>query len=153
MGKSGFIFIMISIGAPCAIADIRTDFSQEEDRDLQIKACSEIIRSDPDVAGAYNNRANAYWSKREYELAAADYERAIELDPSDPLTYSNCGSLYLERGKYDLAIADFDRALTINSNDTITRQERLNAYVAADRLGPAAAELAYSSLMLMVSMS
>ncbi|MDE2182440.1 MAG: tetratricopeptide repeat protein [Alphaproteobacteria bacterium] len=50
--------------------------------DMIIEACSAIVQDadNPGVlAGAYYNRGNAYFDKKNYELAIADYDHAVKL--------------------------------------------------------------------------
>ena len=63
-----------------------------------------------------------------YDLAIADFDRAIELDPESPLHYRDRGiALYLN-GDYDLAIADFDTAISILPDDAYLYLFRALAY-------------------------
>lgn len=62
---------------PCA--DLRAP-------EARIAACSKDIDSGKmkghDQAVNYNNRGNAYFDRRDYDRAIADYDAAIQLDPS-----------------------------------------------------------------------
>jgi Flp pilus assembly protein TadD len=46
-------------------------------------------RIDPNYAAAYNNRGNAYYNKKDYRRARADYEKALQLDPNDATARNN----------------------------------------------------------------
>jgi tetratricopeptide (TPR) repeat protein/S1-C subfamily serine protease len=67
-------------------------------------------------AQAYYNRGNLYFNQQKYELALADYNKAIELDSNDAYAYNNRGNLYYDQQKYDLALADFTKAIELNRN-------------------------------------
>ena len=58
----------------------------------------------PDNAGAYNNRGNAYDEKGDFDAAIQDYNKAIELQPDYAGAYNNRGNAYDEKGDFDAAI-------------------------------------------------
>ena len=62
--------------------------------DRAIADYSEVIQIQPDFAGAYNNRGNAYGEKGELDRAIADYSEAIRLQPDDADAYYNRGIAY-----------------------------------------------------------
>src|SRR5215468_3408886 len=53
--------------------------------DQSIAACARVIADDSETAAnravAYKNRGNAYYNKKDYDRAIADYSEAIKLDP------------------------------------------------------------------------
>ncbi len=63
---------------------------------------------------AFSNRGDMYANQGQYDLAIAEYNRALELNPSDAEAFNNRGAMYINRGQHDLAIADFNRALELN---------------------------------------
>lgn len=76
------------------------------------------INSDPnDLTIFYNNRGLAYEKNGDYELAAQDYSKCIELDPYDVAGYYNRGNTYLKLAEYKKAIADYDTALEFADNE------------------------------------
>ena len=71
----------------------------------------------PDMlATIYRKRGFAHTRFKEYDLAIADYNRAIELSPDYARAYASRGSAYRSLREYDLAIADYNRALEIWPN-------------------------------------
>ncbi|TRV43884.1 MAG: serine protease, partial [Microcystis panniformis Mp_MB_F_20080800_S26D] len=62
-------------------------------------------------AYAYTNRGNLYSNQQKYELALADYNKAIELNRNFAEAYNNRGGLYSNQQKYELALADFNKAI------------------------------------------
>jgi tetratricopeptide (TPR) repeat protein len=50
--------------------------------DLRISACTAVIQSGTNLAGAFYNRGAAYHGKDDYDRAIADYSEAIRLDPT-----------------------------------------------------------------------
>lgn len=66
---------------------------------------------------AYNNRGTCYsQDKKRYDLAIADYTKAIEIKPDYAEALSNRGNAFKNKGEYDIAIFDFNRAVEINPN-------------------------------------
>ena len=72
--------------------------------------------------GAFNNRAMAWHSKKEYGKAIADFERAFELDPKSPYVLSNRAITYTKLKRYHEAVEGFEAALKIDSPDWIYRE-------------------------------
>ena len=64
-------------------------------------------------AAAYHSRGFSSFSKDQYDLAVADFTKAIESDPDFLVAYYNRGVAYFDQGKYDLAIADFTKAMEL----------------------------------------
>lgn len=62
----------------------------------------------------YLPRAEFYMRQGKFDLAEADYNRALRLCPS-AINYAHRGKSYFTRGKYDLAVQDFDMALGLDS--------------------------------------
>ena len=84
------------------------------------------INSDPnDLTMFYNNRGLAYEKNGDYELAAQDYSKCIELEPYDVSGYYNRGNAYLKLAEYEKAIADYDKALEF-ADDELTWAINLN---------------------------
>lgn len=72
--------------------------------------------SQPDAA-FYRNRANENNLRGEYDLALADYAKAIELNPKDAASYFNRGRVYAGQKSFDLAILDFDKTIELTPKD------------------------------------
>ena len=66
------------------------------------------------TAEEYNSRGNTYYDQGKYDLAIADYTRAIQLNPKYNVAYNNRGYAYNNQGKYDLAIADYTKAIQLD---------------------------------------
>ena len=80
MTCTGLAYLALLLPSSLATAD---DFDrgvramQQRDYDQAIAAFSACIRANPTQSAAYNNRANAYCGKQEYDKAMADYAEAI----------------------------------------------------------------------------
>jgi poly(3-hydroxybutyrate) depolymerase/Tfp pilus assembly protein PilF len=77
-----------------------------------IAAYTKAIQLDSKYSDAYNNRGVAYLSQKNYDAAAADFSRSIELLPSDA-AYNNRGSIYFSQQKVPEAIADFTAGIKL----------------------------------------
>src|SRR5476649_1958968 len=59
--------------------------------DLRVSGCTTVIQSGREnpknLAFAFNSRGNAYWAKKDYDHAVADYDQAIKL--IQPTRYSS----------------------------------------------------------------
>ena len=63
-----------------------------------------------------------------YELALADFDRAIGLDEKDAWAIASRGETYRLMGKYELALADFDRAIGLDEKDAWAIASRGETY-------------------------
>ena len=68
-------------------------------------------------AAFYNNRGILYAEQKKWDLALADFNKAIQINPNHASAYNNRGIFYNEQKKWDLALADFNKAIQINPND------------------------------------
>ena len=75
---------------------------------------AEAYKLNPEYAGAFNNRGNAYLDQGDYGRAIRDYDRAIELDPEEAGVFINRGAAYCDLGDCARAIADYDRAIELD---------------------------------------
>jgi tetratricopeptide (TPR) repeat protein len=61
---------------------------------LAIRDYDEAIRLNPKNVAAFNNRGNAYVSRRMYDRAIQDFDEALRLNPNNALYLRNrCGTL------------------------------------------------------------
>jgi tetratricopeptide (TPR) repeat protein len=85
--------------------------------DLQPKETKKEIRKEPEVeikdADGYHGRGFTYFAKNQYDLAIADFTKALELDPNYLVAHYNRGVAYFDLGQYDQAIADFTKAMEL----------------------------------------
>ena len=63
-----------------------------------------------DFPGTYRTRGAAYGYKGEYDLALADYNKAIEMSPDDALAYKGRAKIYFDKGEYEKAWLDVEKA-------------------------------------------
>jgi tetratricopeptide (TPR) repeat protein len=72
-----------------------------------------IPRRSSSIRGIFalnRNRGGAYYVKRDYRRAIADFSEAIRLDPNDASTYMARGNAYNATGEIDRTDADFNQA-------------------------------------------
>lgn len=71
----------------------------------------------PPDSAFYRKRANAYIVKANYELAVADFDKAIELSPKDSTAYFNRGDSYEKMGNVQKAIDDYRKASELDASN------------------------------------
>jgi tetratricopeptide (TPR) repeat protein len=76
----------------------------------------------------YYNRGVIYIQLKNYPLAIADYDQAIQLDPNNALYYSNRGIARYRNNQLDQALADYDLAIKLDPKYVLNYQSRANAY-------------------------
>jgi len=135
IGAGALIALFISASPQIARAGAVQAWAQctGDDNTAAIAGCTELIDhghlSKAELADAYYSRGLAYYNQANYDLAIADYTRAIEFDPKDADTYDNRGVAYNQKGEYDLAIADYTAAIKLKPEDSTSYGDRCAAYV------------------------
>ncbi len=89
--------------------------SSQKDGDYHkaITHYSEIIKAHPHIADVYINRAAAYVSIGDLDLAFNDLNMALKLEPKF-IAYCNRGSVYFKKRDYERAILDYNAALELD---------------------------------------
>jgi tetratricopeptide (TPR) repeat protein len=59
-------------------------------------------------------RGAAYFNQERFDLALADFDRAIELDPSCAVAYTGRASILTDRGQFEEAMDAVNRAIQLN---------------------------------------
>ena len=98
--------------------DAQTKCYSEEavSRELQIAACTEVIRTGVDLPRAYYARGIAQHQSGYYDLAIADFTRVIELTPDSADAYRNRCWSESAASKNDGALADCNHAIELDTN-------------------------------------
>ncbi len=85
--------------------------------DVQIQACTEIFNSPArytdDLHWLYADRARAYATRRDYELAIADYDRALFESPDNEALIFGKAIVLEKMGNREAALAAYDQAIQI----------------------------------------
>ena len=103
----------------------------ENNLDDAITYYGEVISLQPDssiLAKVYTARGEIYASKREYDLAIADWTRAIEIDSTDFQPYFNRGTTYSSKGNFDAGIRDLNKAIELNEENAFAYNNRGVSY-------------------------
>ncbi|MDR2905058.1 MAG: tetratricopeptide repeat protein [Helicobacteraceae bacterium] len=77
---------------------------------------TKAIKIDPNFAGAYSSRGDAYYELDDYNKAIADFTKAIKINQNFAEAYNGRGKAYRHLGDYNKAIADFTKAIKIDPN-------------------------------------
>ena len=79
-------------------------------------------------AAFYMNRGVLYAKQKKWELAFADFTKAIAINPEYDDAYTNRGVLYAKQKQWDLALADYNKAIAINPENDVAYNNRGNYY-------------------------
>ena len=74
---------------------------------------SEVGTHKPNDTESYYKRGIAYYKKREYDKAIADFSEVIERDSNHAESYYNRGNAYCDNVDFDEAIADYTKAIEL----------------------------------------
>jgi tetratricopeptide (TPR) repeat protein len=107
-------------------------YSDTATDDQTVQGCTAAIAtgqySGSDLSHLYNNRADGYIGKNEYNLAIQDDTQAIALDASNAQAYNNRCISYRNTGSYDMAITDCTQALALKPDYAHAFNNRAAAY-------------------------
>ena len=98
-----------------------------------------VIKPQP-TALEFQNRANLYVTKGEFDSAIADYNKVIEMKSADASVFLNRGLAYLGKKNYDLAIGDFDKAIEMNPKESAAYFNRGDSYEKSGNIEKAMAD-------------
>jgi len=87
-----------------------------------------FCRVEAQDAKYFNDRGNELFKQNQYDLAIANYNKAISLDPSYKFAYYNRGVVYGAKNEYDLAIQSYTKTISLDPNYTSAYNNRGNAY-------------------------
>jgi tetratricopeptide (TPR) repeat protein len=108
-------------------------YSKERYFDLALAHFDLVLRSEPRLATAWNNRGNALLGMGRYDDAMESYERAFALDPGLILARSNRGNMLSRFGRFAEALADCDLVLRHAPREAAAHHNRANALRALRR--------------------
>jgi tetratricopeptide (TPR) repeat protein/predicted aspartyl protease len=76
-----------------------------------------VIKREPQIAGFYDNRQNAFRRSGQLDDALRDANEAIRLAPTYSFVFRGRANVYNDMVKYDLAVLDYDQAIRLTPND------------------------------------
>ena len=99
-----------------------------------IQRCRAGIMADPDNAGFYRRRAEAYLLQERFDKALADYTKAIELEPSNVEYYLARAQFHGHQGP-DEALRDYTKAIELDPSCWEAYEGRGSVLLGVDREG------------------
>ncbi|GAB4519365.1 MAG: hypothetical protein OHK0046_28090 [Anaerolineae bacterium] len=93
-----------------------------------IAAYTTVITLDPGHVEAYVNRAMAHYSKRDFERALVDIERALSMNPNHARAHGTKAIVFAVQGKYAEAVEHYNRTLEIDPTHLKALNNRALAY-------------------------
>ena len=80
------------------------------------KLYKEILKTNPNFAGAHNNLGNVLHELGEFQKAVNCYEKAIQIQPNYANAHYNLGSVLHELGEFQKAISCYEKTIQIQPN-------------------------------------
>jgi tetratricopeptide (TPR) repeat protein len=104
----------------------------EGNYDEAIRLCTKAIASGElsreELSLVYELRGVAWYQKKDYDKAIADYTKAIEINPQSAEAYYNRGIAWYDKGNNEKAIADYTKVIAINPKDAEAYDSRGDAW-------------------------
>ena len=114
--NSTFVRLSVFVGVAAPLGAWNFSARAHGDMHAQIVETTKQIERDPGNAPLYFNRGEFHRAHRDWDLAQADYDRAIALNPQLSVVDFARGSLYLEAGWPQSAKVALDRFLSKATN-------------------------------------
>jgi clan AA aspartic protease (TIGR02281 family) len=103
-----------------------------------------VIKHEPQIAGFYDNRQNAYRQSGRLDDALKDANEAIRLAPTYSFVFRGRANVYKDMGKYDLAVIDYDEAIRLAPNDGGLFIDRGKIFRAQSKFDKAISDFSYA---------
>jgi tetratricopeptide (TPR) repeat protein len=117
------LFLGLSFGSTA-----RGSVPGQDDPDERIAACTKRITGDPNNVAAYWERGYAFYLRREYKRAIADFDEIIRLDPADAAAFRTRGYLHVNLEAYTDALDDYANAMRTDPGNADDYAGRARAY-------------------------
>jgi tetratricopeptide (TPR) repeat protein len=111
------------------------------------KGYEELLVTDPEFKGAWNDLGRAYLCLGRREKAVEALRKAVEVDPRDPFAYNNLGRALWGERKYDDAIEFFRKQIEINSQDRYAHANLGRLFLETEKYEQALKELETAALI------
>jgi len=92
------------------------------------KATSECENAIAYYMQLFRNEGNSKMEAAQYEMALAEYEKALTIDPDNSTVHVNIGAAHQNLGDYDSAIASYEAALEHDPGNQDIIEYMLDAY-------------------------
>lgn len=89
---------------------------------------NKAIALDPAYLAARYDRANLYFSQKNYTKAKLDLDQILKYAPKNPESYNFRGFISLQQGQYPAAIKDFDAAIKLNPKFGLALANKAQTY-------------------------
>jgi tetratricopeptide (TPR) repeat protein len=152
--------ILLTVAVSAAWADASADCAQYKDFELQIRACSALIKQNPRNAAAFYNRGMAYYIKAvaesfgsmmeggkgesslpQYNKAFQDFTKAIEINPAYVEAYWGRAQVRSGRNENERAIMeDYDKAVKADPGNAEVYNKRGDTYYGNGKIDSALAD-------------
>lgn len=113
-----------------------TDAQRAEFDKHLLDELTKALSLDPNLLPAVTDRAEVYFSLKQFQQAIPDYDKAIALDPNDAGAYNDRGLANMELGKTYDAISDFGEAIRLKPRElqkTDSYENRADAYLKTEQ--------------------
>lgn len=91
------------------------------------------IKAKPDEGDLYEKRAQIYFEQRKFDLAAADYQKMIDLNPGDVMGYMGLGRNANEQKIWEDAIKQFDFVTKLANDYASGYSFRAESYIGLEK--------------------
>ena len=108
--KSFALLTTVSLISLSTLATVRPVMALESRQPAE----TQIAQGNNQDAIGHYNRGVGYIQQEKYDLALAEFTKAININPRYAEAYLNRGFLYEQQEKPDLALSDYNQALNIN---------------------------------------
>jgi len=90
--------------------------------------CDKWMALEPSESEGYWLRGQAYHELAQYERAASDYTKALQIKPDNIVVLNQRGNAYLALHRYDWAIKDYSEAIGLDPEEPVYYWNRSLAY-------------------------
>jgi tetratricopeptide (TPR) repeat protein len=101
---------------------------QEDSHEQAIAAWTNIIKTNPRLMIAFNNRGYSYMQSGKLDLAIEDFNTALKLSPV-AMTYINRGMAFSKKRDFTSALADYSKAIQLDPKDSLIYNNRADVYL------------------------
>lgn len=105
-----------------ALAKVRVYVQAPVDYRPTEKETALAMASEPTTADEFVDRGNRSLDQRKYDLAIADFDRALALDPANAMAYADRGIARVWKSDVKAATTDFDKALSLDPRNWVAVQ-------------------------------